>query len=143
MKKSTFLKAFGLLSLLFVFTACNKYEEGSNFSLISAKSRVSNTWTSSSYTVSSSLSTVTSDNSSLTITKDGNFTNVGTFLGLSADAVGTWTFNSDKTQLLLTETGGDTVTWTIVKLKNKELKITQTENILGADVTTTIEYTGS
>src|SRR5690554_7735049 len=35
---------FSVLSLVFIFTACNKYEEGPKFSLLTKKARISGTW---------------------------------------------------------------------------------------------------
>lgn len=142
MKKSIFAKLFVVASLLFTVVACNKYEEGSNFSLLTAKARVSNNWTSTSYSVVSSFATVTSDESALNIQKDGSYTHVGTMLSLPFDEVGTWQFNGDKTQLLLTEVGGTAETWDIIKLKNKELKLTKTETLFGIEYTITIDYSG-
>jgi len=142
MIKSTITK----LSLLFIvavsFTACDKYEEGANVSLLTAKMRVTNVWTSSAFTYETALGTSTSSTSVLTIEKDGNFTAVTTLSPLpSSTTTGTWGFNSDKTQLLLTN-GNSVDTWDIIKLKNKELKLKQVGSFLGSETITTIEYNG-
>jgi hypothetical protein len=86
------------------------------------------------------LGTTTSSTSELTIEKDGSFTQVTTVSPFPASTTtGTWGFNSDKTQLLLTN--GNTVdTWDIIKLKNKELKLKQIGSVLGSETTATIEY---
>ena len=78
----------------------------------------------------------------MTVEKDGNFTQVSTLSPFPSTTItGTWDFNSDKTQLLLTN--GNTVnTWDIIKLKNKELKLVQIGSILGSATTTTIEFDG-
>ena len=111
-----------------------------NISLLTAKMRVTNSWVSSSYVYETAAGNTSSNTSELTIEKDGTFTNVVTISPFPASTTtGTWGFNSDKTQLLLTE--GSTVdTWDIIKLKNKELKLRQTGSILGTETTTTIEY---
>ncbi|MCJ8290677.1 MAG: hypothetical protein HRT58_13515 [Crocinitomicaceae bacterium] len=142
MIKSTLTKIALLFIVAVSFTACNKYEEGANISLLTAKMRVTNVWTSSAYTYETALGTSTSTTSVLTVDKDGSFTNVVTVSPLpSSTTTGTWGFNSDKTQLLLTN--GNTVsTWDIVKLKNKELKLTQTGSFLGSATTSTVEYNG-
>ena len=44
MKKSIFYTSFAILSLVFVLASCNKYEEGANFSLRSAKARLVGVW---------------------------------------------------------------------------------------------------
>jgi hypothetical protein len=142
MIKSTITK----LALLFIvavsFTACDKYEEGANVSLLTAKMRVTNVWTSSAFTYETALVTSTSSTSVLTIEKDGNFTAVTTLSPLpSSTTTGTWGFNSDKTQLLLTN-GNSVDTWDIIKLKNKELKLKQVGSFLGSETITTIEYNG-
>ncbi|MDB3906833.1 lipocalin family protein [Crocinitomicaceae bacterium] len=147
MKKSTFLKAFGLLSLLFVFAACNKYEEGSNFSLISAKGRLANTWTISSitYQTGGNTTTITGTSGTVTINKDGTWASSITYTVFGApitdNDAGTWQFNDDKTQVIMTDNeNGDVTTATIIKLKNKELTLTTTDSNGGI---TRTEYTGS
>lgn len=145
MKKSTLLKAFGLLTLLFVFTACNRYEEGSNFSLISAKARLANTWTISTitYTDGGNTTTITGTTGTLTISKDGTWSSTTTYTvfgqtGTDTDA-GTWTFNDDKTQITVIDSDGDATVSTIIKLKNKELSMSTTDNNGGV---TRIDYSG-
>lgn len=147
MKKSTLLKAFGLLTLLFVFTACNKYDEGSNFSLISKKSRLANTWTISNitYTTGSTTTTITGTTGTFTIQKDGTWTSVTTtqvpiFGAVTSNDSGTWTFNDDKTQITAVDSNGDATISTIVKLKNKELSLTNTDS--NGNVTRT-DFTGA
>lgn len=141
MIKSTITKLALVFLLAVSFTACDKYEEGANISLLTAKMRVTNTWVSSTFTIESSLfPTSTSNSSELTIENDGTFTHVSTISPFSASTTtGTWGFNSDKTQLLLTE-GSTVETWDIVKLKNKELKLTKTSTSLGVTTTSTIDY---
>ena len=102
--------------------------------------RITNTWTSSSYVYETAIGTTTSNTSELKIDNDGSFTHTVTISPFPASTTtGTWGFNSDKTQLLLTS--GNTVeTWDIIKLKNKELKLYQTTTVLGSPTYTTIEY---
>ncbi len=147
MKKSTFLKAFGLLSLLFVFAACNKYEEGSNFSLISKKARLANTWTISTitYTLGSTTTNITGTSGTVTVNKDGTWSSAITYTvfgqPITDNDAGTWVFNDDKTQVLMTDNeNGEVTTATIVKLKNKELALTTTDSNGGV---TRTDYTGS
>jgi hypothetical protein len=127
MKKSILTKlfAFGLLAV--VFTACNKYEEGSNFSLISAKARVANIWKVKSITANgtdiTSLNTVTQ----IEATKDGNYNVTYTVLGVSTTDEGTWAFNDDKTEIITTDSNGDATSATIVKLKKDEMKTSRTD----------------
>ncbi|MFK7784554.1 MAG: hypothetical protein AB8B56_05555 [Crocinitomicaceae bacterium] len=140
MLKSTLTKLAFLFIVAVSFTACDKYEEGANISLLTAKMRITNSWVSSSYTYETAAGTSTSNTSELTIESDGSFSYTVTISPFPSSTVtGTWGFNSDKTQLLLTE-GNSVDTWDIIKLKNKELKLMQTGSILGTETTTTIEY---
>lgn len=141
MNKSTLTKLGLLFVLAISFTACDKYEEGANISLLTAKMRITNSWVSSAYSIESSVfPTSNSNTSELTIENDGSFTQVVTFNPFPASTeTGTWGFNSDKTQLLLTD-GGNVETWDIVKLKNKELKLTKSTTSLGVTTTSTIEF---
>ncbi|GAB5417344.1 MAG: hypothetical protein Crog4KO_29260 [Crocinitomicaceae bacterium] len=145
MKKSNLLKAFGLLTLLFVFAACNRYEEGSNFSLISAKARLANTWTISNitYTSGGNTTTITGTTGTMTISKDGTWNSTTTYTVFGSQQTdtdsGTWTFSDDKTQVTFVDSNGDANISTIIKLKNKELTLTNTDD--NGNVTR-IEYTG-
>lgn len=129
-----------LLALSAVVSSCNKYEEGSNFSLLSAKNRIINEWKSTSYTSVSSIGTYTSDMMNLTIAKDGSYIQDATSFTFSDDAAGKWTLSADKTELLLTDTDGALTTWTILKLKDKELKLSRVETIGNSSITHTIEF---
>lgn len=52
-------------------------------------------------------------NRHMEIKKDGNF--------ISDNGVGTWQFGSDKEIIVFTFSGGSSMTWNIIKLKNNEL----------------------
>lgn len=147
MKKSTFLKVFGLLALIFVVSSCNKYEEGSNFSLITAKGRLANTWTiqTITYTTGSTTTTITGTTGTVTVNKDGTWSSSTTYTifgqPVTDNDAGTWVLNSDKTQVIMTDNeNGDVRTFAIIKLKNKELALTETD--ANGNVTRT-DYTGS
>lgn len=131
MKKSTLLKAFGLLSLLFVFTACNKYEEGSNFSLISAKARMANTWTLTGETFNGNNQTIVGT-TVYEFDKDGSAEYSYTAGSFSIELTGSWEFNDDKTKIFITYNAGDTEDFTIIQLKNKNLML---EEVDGDDTT--------
>lgn len=140
MKKSFFYSTVAVLSLIFVLGSCNKYEEGSNFSILTAKARLVNTWTLDKVTVTNgSVSSETTNNDvTLIIKKDGSYTSYGTYWGFTFSDDGTWEFNSDKTAVLFTNSNGDVTTNTIIKLKNKELSL---ETVDG-NTTTRSDYTG-
>lgn len=141
MKKALLIKFFAFAVLATTFVACNRYEEGSNFSLISAKSRVANNWTmtTSTYELDGNSTTNTGfSDMTITFEKDGAYDMAYKLLGFPLTEVGTWVFNSDKTGIILSETDGDSETWTLIKLKNKELKASKAYN----NGTLTFEFTG-
>lgn len=127
MKKRIGIKVLAFAVLAVVMTACNKYEEGANFSLRSAKARLVNTWTLVSYTIDGSSQTI---NGTLTydIQKDGTAIVTASSGGFSFSDTGSWEFNSDKTSVILTDSNGGTDTYELVMLKNKDLKWRQTDN---------------
>jgi hypothetical protein len=117
---------FSLLVLSTVLLACNKYEEGSNFSLYSAKARLVNTWNLvSSEVENGGFSTTNTGYSEIVVTfsKDDTYSYSGKFIGIPFSETGTWAFNSDKTAITLKDGDGNTDTWTLIKLKDKELKV--------------------
>jgi hypothetical protein len=126
------LSLVAMLALTAVVTSCSKYEEGSNFSLISAKGRVAGDWTLTSYTVDGVDFTSSAGVFNITFEKDGTYagTAVYTVLGtpFTDNFSGTWEFNSDKTTVSLLETGATAAeVYTIIELKNKEMKLQQVD----------------
>jgi len=126
------IKLITLFSLLVVaFTGC-KYEEGPFISVIPKVERVANTWIVSSGTINGSTGDF-SDIENVTFYKEGGFNMVFNFLGGQVPYNGSWTFNSDKSTLIITST--DELTglasydreWTILKLKEDHLHVTWTE----------------
>jgi hypothetical protein len=132
MKKLFSLGLVAILMLTAVISSCSKYDEGSNFSLISAKGRVAGDWTLSKYTVNGADYTSIQGTKNVTIDKSGTYTGTATFVILGVPVVdnfnGTWMFNSDKTTISMTETGSTTAeVYTIIELKNKEMKLQKIE----------------
>ena len=135
MTKSIIIKIAALFIVAVTFTACNKYEEGSNYSLISKKSRVANEW---------KLNRATAENSGVTAditttltlstTKDGTFTRTATIATIDFAETGNWVFNDDKTSLIMTDSDGDVFTGTIKKLKSDEM------TLVNVDGSTTYTY---
>lgn len=141
MKKSFFYASLALLSVVFVLSSCNRYEEGANFSLLTAKARLVNTWTMESSTFESGGNSTTNTGFSevtVTFSKDNSYAYSGKYFGVSFSESGEWAFNSDKTKVIMTEDNGDVETWTLIKLKNKELKVSTPLN----NGTLTFEFTG-
>lgn len=141
MKKSFFYASLALVAMMFVISSCNRYEEGANFSLLSAKARLVNTWTVASSTYESggnSTSNTGFSEVTVTFSKDNTYTYSGKYLGIPFSESGDWAFNSDKTTVVMTEDNGDVETWALIKLKNKELKVSTSLN----NGTLTFEFTG-
>ena len=122
---------------LVAISSCNKYEEGSNFSVLSAKARLVNNWKVVKATYENSgFSTTSTPNMTVAIKKDNTYITTVTSGSSSYSVNGTWVLNTDKTQVTFVESDGDTSIYTIVKLKNKELTL----RIVEGSTTTTIEF---
>ncbi len=140
--KKLFKTLIAVVAIGSLFLAsCGKYEEGPGFTVRTAKARVSGDWKLTSITVngtdytSSMGGTVTT-----TIDKDGTYKSTFTASGGgSTESTGTWTFNDDKTTISFTEsTSGSTAdVYTILELKNSEMKLQQ----IDSGFTTVITYT--
>ena len=124
-----------LFSFLIVFLlgACNKYSEGPAFSLLTRKARISNDWTLQSYTKDGTeLFDVNAEEQNLSIEKDGSYsgTIITTELGQlqSTSPNGTWTFENSQSDVnFLPAESLLGVTYEIILLKNKTMKIRQTD----------------
>jgi hypothetical protein len=135
--KTSVLLMFALTMV--AVTSCNKYEEGSNFSLLSAKARLVNTWTLTKVEYNGNDVTGSYPGVKTELKKDNTYTTTFTLGSLSTQESGTWDFNSDKTALIITpngETANDAAT--IVMLKNNMLKL---KDVDGSN-TTIITYEG-
>ena len=137
MKKTIFFSVLSLIVATTFLSSCSKYDEGSNFTLLTKKSRMVNNWHLTSITqdgVSLNMSGILLD---LNLMKDGSATTTlsYTVLGQTFTDVtnGTWEFNDDKSKLVLTETGA-TITdeYTILKLTKDEMKTEQVDPSTGS-----------
>lgn len=140
MKKSIYFGVMMIALVAFTFTSCNKYEEGSNFSLLTAKSRVVNDWKSTSVTINGT-EMQTNWWYEASLKKDGT----GTFATVNSSGSTTenikWAFDSDKENLLITDSNNSTETYEIVMLKKNDLKLRQVNTILGSEVTSILVFT--
>jgi len=125
MKKLVGLGIVAILALSVIVSSCGKYEEGSNFTFLTAKARIVNTWTLSSYSINDVTQTL---GSSLTykFEKNGKATVTLTIGGFPLSDIGTWELSVDKTELILKDSAGTVSTYEIVQLKNKDLKVRKT-----------------
>ena len=138
MKKSTGIKMLAFTLLAVLATACSKYEEGSKFTFLSKKSRVVNTWKmdkiTSTVDATGTITDLTSIYPAIEIdfNKDDTYevrTTVEIFGTLTTNtSTGTWAFNSDKTNLVTTDSNGNVDEATIIMLKKNEMKTQFTDN---------------
>lgn len=128
MKKSFVFKSMAVLSLLFVFAACSKYEEGSKFTILTKKMRMVNKWTLVNYTINDSAQSLSGVTATMDLQKDGTAIVAYTSGGFTFSDTGKWDFSSDKADLILTDSNGSAETYEIVQLKNKDLKLRQVTN---------------
>lgn len=125
MKKLFSLGLVAMLALTAVVSSCGKYEEGSKFTLLSAKARMVNSWDLVKYEVNNAAQDMGGSTLTWNLEKDGKATATWSSGGFSFSDIGTWELNSDKTDLILKDSNGDVETYEIVQLKNKDLKIRQ------------------
>ncbi len=132
--------SFGLVALFastLLLSSCSKYDEGSNFTLLTKKSRMVNNWHLTSITQDGLALNMSGISLHMELMKDGSATNTlsYTVLGQTFEdvAIGTWEFNDDKSKLVLTETGA-TVSdeYTILKLTKDEMKTEQIDPSTGS-----------
>jgi hypothetical protein len=126
------LSLVAMLALTAVVTSCNKYDEGSNFSVISAKSRIAGDWKLTSYTVNGTDNTSNQGTVLVTVKKDGTYSGSASYVifgsTVTNNYTGTWEFNSDKTTVSMLDSQSSTPeVYTIVELKNKEMKLKQVD----------------
>lgn len=118
-------KFLAIAVLALIAVSCDKYEEGSNFSLLPAKTRLVNSWKLTKITLTSGSisSESTSDEQTITFEKNNTYISQGNFSGFSVEESGVWNFNSDKTELITNDGDGNVTSFRILKLKNDELAL--------------------
>lgn len=123
-------KVFGILMIVaatMTISSCAKYDEGSNFTLLSAKSRVINVWKVTAWTANGNdiMSFNTVDQ--IDVQKDNVVAVTTTVLGTMTDT-GTWALSDDKATITFTDSSGSATTYTILKLTKDEMKLSNTSN---------------
>lgn len=113
--------------VLLILSSCNRYEEGSNFSLISAKNRLVNTWTLTKYEINGSDQTANNPGLEVVFYKDGTFKRSFIY-GFTVTDQGAWDFGAGKEYVTLTKSDGTFEAYHILQLKNKDLKVERTDN---------------
>lgn len=137
MKRILSLGLVALFASTLLLSSCSKYDEGSNFTLLSKKSRMVNNWHLMSARVGGFEINLSGTSTHLELSKDGSakYTETYTVLGTIYEGItnGTWEFNDDKSKLVLTETGAsvsDEIT--ILKLTKDEMKTEQIDPSTGS-----------
>jgi hypothetical protein len=141
MKKIAFLGFVLALGTASVLTSCSKYEEGSKFTLLSKKNRLTNDWKLTAVADSNGTSLDMSGlSSTMSLADDGTFTGNAnlTLFGqpvYNYDFTGNWEFTDEKETLTLstltidglTLTSPEVSKTTIVRLAKDELKVRDEE----------------
>lgn len=136
MRKLLSLSLVAMLALTAVVSSCSKYDEGPKFTLLTAKMRVTGNWEMIKVTYNGSDITSFNPKTKLDIVKDGSYTKTYTSGSFSITETGTWKFNSDKTDLIFTDSSNDVTTFKIIQLKNKDMKLKYTDSDGNETVTT-------
>lgn len=132
------------LSLIFLTPSCSKYPNGSKFTLLTKTNRMVNDWKLTSYMINGNEFIDNQPEISLVIEKDGTYswTATQTVLGQiqSEFEHGTWSFNDDKTSLLILTDGEDIpVGYTITELRSKKLVLQYYDKVTNITYVSTYE----
>jgi len=123
MKKQSFLLL--LISSLFFFVSCGKYEDGPAISLLSKKSRLVNKWKLEKYYKDGVEQTLSDDDKKgyMEIRKDNTFEAVSYFGSYSVTFTGTWSEddNYSKIHIKITSPTSEEEEYTILRLTSDEL----------------------
>ena len=138
--KSTILFIVALAITMPLVTSCDRYEEGANYSLLTAKMRLVNHWKLEKVTITNGNSSYDATgaypSTIMKVKKDDTYEIIYTAGNFTTNESGTWAFNDEKTTVTITETGENPETYNIIKLKNKELKV----EYVDGNTTYTYEY---
>jgi hypothetical protein len=139
MKKIAFLGFVLALGTASVLTSCSKYEEGSKFTVLSKKNRLTNDWKLSAVEDSNGASLDMIGSTTMSLDNDGTFSGNSNYTAFGQvfnfDVTGTWEFTDEKETLTLstltidglTLTSPEVSKTTIVRLAKDELKVRDEE----------------
>lgn len=131
------IRLFAILPLLMLAMAGCKYEEGPFVSFVPKQERIANTWVVEEVDKNGNLDTEIEGFKEITFFKEGACQIIYNPGGVEFGFTGTWVLNDDKTYLTLlldddlTGTVNYESVWTILRLKEDQLKVTYTD---GSDV---------
>jgi uncharacterized membrane protein len=120
-------KVFGILMIVaatMTISSCAKYDEGSNFTLLTAKSRIVNVWKVSAWTANGNNILALNTYEQFDVKKDNTIAVTENVFGTTDN--GTWAFNDDKSMFIWTKSNGNINEYTILKLSKDEMKISST-----------------
>jgi len=132
------------LSLIFLTPSCSKYPNGSKFTLLTKTNRMVNDWKLTSYMINGNEFIESQPEISLVIEKDGTYswTATQTVLGQiqSEFEYGTWSFNDDKTSLMILTDGEEIpVGYTIIELRSKKMVLQYYDKVTNITYVSTYE----
>jgi len=132
------------LSLIFLTPSCSKYPNGSKFTLLTKSNRMVNDWKLTSYMINGNEFIESQPEISLVIEKDGTYswTATQTVLGQiqSEFEYGTWSFNDDKTSLMILTDGEEIpVGYTIIELRSKKMVLQYYDKVTNITYVSTYE----
>jgi hypothetical protein len=132
------------LSLIFLTPSCSKYPNGSKFTLLTKSNRMVNDWKLTSYMINGNEFIESQPEISLVIEKDGTYswTATQTVLGQiqSEFEHGTWSFNDDKTSLMILTEGEEIpVGYTIIELRSKKMMLQYYDKVTNITYVSTYE----
>lgn len=137
--KLVYSSAFVLLLISLQFlTSCSKYTEGSKFTLLTKKARLVGDWKQTEMTINEISQDISETSFEISFESNFKYSDTTEFYFGGVEYTfsnnGTWQFSDDKTKLITTDSDGDQITYTIVRLANKELKL---KEVVGATTTIT------
>jgi hypothetical protein len=124
LKKLIFIVTVAVcVSFVSVTSSCDKYAEGPMISLMTAKARLSGDWKMMEAFTNGVDVMSSYPNYFLHIEKNGNYSIEWSYSGFQFSDTGKWNFNNDKSMVRFVDSDGDEFWYTIVMLKNKNLKL--------------------
>ena len=132
------------LSLIFLTPSCSKYPNGAKFTLLTKTNRMVNDWKLTSYMINGNEFVDEQPEIKLVIEKDGTYSwsATQTVLGQiqSEFEHGTWSFNDDKTSLLILTDGKEIpVGYTITELRSKKMVLQYYDKVTNITYVSTYE----
>lgn len=121
-------RIFFVPAVLVLFIACNKYEDGSEFTLQSKTNRISNRWVISATLLNGTDNTIQYSlyyqRYQMNIGRDGQYSIWYQPNGIEyRSESGEWKFEDNKTKIVLTSSSGKMKEYRITCLKEKDLRL--------------------